>query len=254
MQSALDLFIATQLFSFMLVFARLGCAMMVMPGLSDSTVAMDIRLYIALSISLLLTPILGSYLPPIPAQPIDFALLIFKEMIIGLFIGLMSQIMINAINVSGFIIAHITSLSSAFTFNPQQASQSAMLTSFMSILAVVLIFVSDLHHFIFIGLIKSYQIILPTQALSFGDLTNSYADALSKSFVVGLEMSAPFIIVGFGLFLAMGLVARLVPQIQVFALSMPVQIVVGLTLMTTCLSAMMLFFLQRYEDFWLSIF
>lgn len=254
MQSALDLFLATQLFAFLLIFARLGCAMMVMPGLGDVTVPMDVRLYFALSFSLVMAPFLYKFLPPVPSNPTDFALLVIKEMLVGFFIGLMSQIMINAVNLAGFIVAHVTSLSSAFTFNPQQAAQSAIVTSFLSLLTVILIFVTDLHHLLFIGLVDSYRLFAPSDALMLGDMTNGIAEGLSKSFVIGLQMAAPFIIVGFGVFLAMGLVSRLVPQIQVFILSMPIQILVGLTLLATCMSALMLFFLQQYEDFWTGLF
>lgn len=254
MQSALDLFITTQIFSFLLIFARIGCAMMVMPGLSDSTVPMDVRLYIALGFSLTVTPLLRTALPGIPVEPIAFALLVIKEMLTGIFLGLMAQMILNAINVAGFVVAHVTSLSSAFTFNPQQASQSAVVTSFLSFLAVVLLFVTDLHHMLFTGLINSYNLFKPTAPLLFGDLTSSLAEGLGESFVIGLQLSAPFIIVGLGIFMAMGLVARLVPQIQVFVLSMPVQIMVGLALLVTCISSMMLFFLQHYEDFWRNIF
>jgi flagellar biosynthetic protein FliR len=254
MQSALDLFLATQLFAFLLIFARLGCAMMVMPGLGDVTVPMDVRLYFVLSFSLVMAPFLYKFLPAIPNNPTDFALLVIKEMLIGFFIGLMSQIMINAVNLAGFIVAHVTSLSSAFTFNPQQAAQSAIVTSFLSLLTVIMIFITDLHHLLFIGLIDSYRLFVPGDALMMGDMANGIAEGLSKSFVIGLQIAAPFIIVGFGVFLAMGLVSRLVPQIQVFILSMPIQILVGLTLLATCMSALMLFFLQQYEDFWTGLF
>ena len=250
MQSALDLFISTQIFIFLLIFARVGSAMMVMPGLSDATVPMDIRLYFALSFSLVLTPVIAKFIPPIPQAPIEFSLLVIKEILIGLFIGLMTQVIMNAINVAGFIIAHVTSLSSAFTFNPQQASQSTVIASFLSLLAVILLFVTDMHHMLLIGLINSYNVFNPSSDILFGDFTNVIAQGLGDSFIMGLQLSAPFIVVGFGVFIAMGLVARLVPQIQVFILSIPIQIMTGLTLLVASLSAMMLFFLEQYQDFW----
>ncbi len=254
MQGALNLFLATQLFSFLLVFARIGSAIMVMPGMSDITVPMNVRLYAALSMCLVLTPFLQKFLPVIPTQPIALAIVIAKEMLIGIFFGLMSQIILNAINVAGFVVAHVTSLSSAFTFNPQQAAQSAVITSFLSLLAVVMLFAMDLHHMLFIGFIDSYRIFVPGNELMFGDITDAITQGLGQSFIIGLEIAAPFIVVGFGVFMAMGLVARLVPQIQVFVLSMPIQILVGLTLLTTCLSAMMLFCFDQYQDFWKNLF
>lgn len=246
--------ITAQVYAFLLIFARIGCAIMILPGFSDSTVPMNVRLHLALAFSLILTPFLYHYLPAIPSNPIDFSLLVIKELLIGMFIGMMSQIIINALSLAGIVIAHITSLSSAYTFNPQQAVQLTVISSFLSILSVTLIFTTDLHHMLLLGLIDSYQMFPAADAVPFGDMADTFAQSLSQSFHIGLMMSAPFMVVGFAVFIAMGLVARFVPQIQVFMLSIPVQVVVGLIVFATSLSAIMLYFLQEYEGFWRSLF
>ena len=248
--SPIDVFITTQVYAFLLVFARIGCAFMVMPGISDSTIPMNVRLYAALSFSFVLTPVLIKFLPAIPTEPLAFGLLITKELLIGLFIGLMTQVMMNAINLVGVIVAHATSLSSAFTFNPQYASQSPVITGFLSLLVVTLLFVTDLHHMLFEGFIGSYQSFPVSDALMPGDMADSYAQALGEALKLGLMLSAPFIIVAFGVFIAMGLVARLVPQIQVFVLSIPVQVITGLIVLMTSISAVMLYYLDEYGAFW----
>lgn len=248
--SPLDVFISTQVFAFLMIFARIGCAFMVMPGLSDSTVPMDVRLYTALTFSFVLTPVLMRFLPAIPTEPVAFGLLVIKEMLVGIFIGLMTQIMMNAINLAGVVVAHATSLSSAFTFNPQYANQSPIVMGFLSIVTVTLLFVSDLHHVLLTGFIDSYQSFPVQGNLMPGDMADSYAQALSDALRLGLMISTPFMVIAFGVFIAMGLVARLVPQIQVFALSVPVQIITGMIVLMTSLSAVMLYFLDEYEAFW----
>jgi flagellar biosynthetic protein FliR len=102
--------------------------------------------------------------------------------------------------------------------------------------------------------VDSYTLFDAKAALPAGDMSDMIAHRLSESFAVGLRLSAPFVIVSMGVFIAMGLVARLVPQIQVFVVSMPVQIAVGLLLMMTTISAMMMFFLTEYQDSWLGVF
>ena len=128
--SALDAFITTQLFSFLIVFARIGGAVMIMPGFSDATIPMQSRLYMALTLSFILVPVLQPMIPKvIPQEPIPLALLICRELLTGVFIGLLSQVMMNAINLAGVMVSHGTSLSSAFTFNPQQAGQSTVIST-----------------------------------------------------------------------------------------------------------------------------
>lgn len=248
--SVLEAFVATQVFAFLIVFARIGAALMVMPGISDVTVPTQVRLFFALAFSFTLLPVLQPHLTAIPQQPIEFGLLIMKEILTGLFIGLMSQVMMNAINLTGVFVSHATSLSSAFTFNPQMASQTTVISGFLSFLAITLIFVSDMHYFLFVGLVDSYRLFPMAESLMYGDMTLGLAQSISYSFRIGLMVAAPFIIVSFGIFVAMGLVARLVPQIQVFIMSIPVQVLSGLVLLMTSISAMMVYFLGEYENFW----
>jgi len=249
--SLLETFIATQVFAFLIIFARIGCAMMIMPGISDSVVPMNVRIHIAMVFSFILIPVVQPLLPEIiPETPVAFTLLIVKEILTGLFIGLMSQIMMNAMNLVGALVSHASSLSSAFTFNPQMAAQSSVITGFFSIMIVVMIFVTDLHHLLFLGFIDSYEI-FPTQSeLMFGDIVVSMSRSLGDAFRIGLMIGAPFVIVSIAVFIGMGLVARLVPQIQVFIVSVPVQVMTGLILLMTSVSAMMLYFLGAYEAFW----
>lgn len=248
--SILETFVATQLFAFLIVFARIGAALMVMPGISDVTVPTQVRLYFALAFSFVLVPVLQPYLITPPADPLAFGLLVIKELITGIFIGLMSQIMMNAINLAGVFVAHATSLSSAFTFNPQMASQTTVINGFLSFLTITLIFVSDMHHFLFMGLIDSYRLFPVSESLIYGDMTVTLAQGIGFALRIGLMVAAPFIVVSFGIFIAMGLVARLVPQIQVFIMSVPVQVLTGLVLLMTSISAMMVYFIGEYENFW----
>lgn len=249
--SLLETFIATQLFIFLIIFARVGCIMMIMPGFGDTTVPMNVRLHLAVGFSFILIPVLGPMMPAaIPQTPLAFTLLVIKEMLVGLFVGLMTQIMMNAINMAGVLVSHATSLSSAFTFNPQQAGQSALITGFLSLLATTLIFLMDLHHLLLMGVIDSYRVFSTTGDLMFGDISLTLAQGISDALRIGLMIAAPFIVVSFGVFVAMGLVARLVPQIQVFILSIPIQIITGLVVLMTSISAMMLYFIAEYEAFW----
>jgi flagellar biosynthetic protein FliR len=244
-------FIATQVFVFLIVFARIGSALMLMPGIGDITVPMSIRLYFALALSFVLMPVLMPFMPAeIPKEPVAFILLEINEIIIGMFIGIMSQLMMNSMNLAGIFVAHATSLSSAFMFNPQMASQTTILNVFISFLITTMIFVTDLHHMLLLGLIDSYRVFPMQHELMFGDMTLGIAQGVSDALRVGLMISAPFIVVAFGVFIAMGLVARLVPQIQVFIVSIPVQVLTGMVLLMTSISAMMMFFLQQYESFW----
>ena len=129
-----------------------------------------------------------------------------------------------------------------------------VITGFLSLLTVEMIIAPDLHHMLLQGIEDSYKDFDAKSGLIAGDMSDMMARRLSESFTVGLRLAAPFVIVSMGVFIGMGLVARLVPQIQVFMLSIPVQVMVGLILFMTTLSAMMLYFLSEYQDAWQALF
>lgn len=243
----LNAIITGQLYDFLLIFCRIGAAMMVMPGFGGSSVTPRIRLMISLGFSLVMTPVVGGLLPTIPTEPIPFAVLIVKEVMTGVFLGTIAQAMLAALNMAGMIVSHTMSLSSAFTFNPAAAGQSTVVGTLFSLMGVVMIFATDLHHLLILAIANSYNFFSPTASMLTGDMASTLVKTLNHAFTVGLQFSAPFVIISLGIYFAMALIARLVPQIQIFFLAIPVQIMIGLTALTTVLTASMLYFLVEFE-------
>ena len=97
----LQTFLTTGIFAFLLVFVRIGTAFMIMPGVGDSFVPQNIRLYLALGLSLVLAPVIRPFIPdPMPALPALF-LLIFMEFVTGLFFGTIARVLMVALDVFG---------------------------------------------------------------------------------------------------------------------------------------------------------
>lgn len=243
----LNAIISGQIYAFLIVFCRMGAALMVLPIFGSGTITTRVRLLFSLMFSLVLMPVVYKILPPIPAEPIPFAILIGKELLIGIFIGTVAQAIITALNMAGMIASHTMSLSSAVIFNPAASQQATIIGTLFTMLGVVMMFAADLHHLMIMAAVNSYNLFIPTGDLLIGDMAQMLADTLNHSFQVGLQFSAPFVIISLGIYFAMALVARLVPQIQVFFLAIPLQIFIGLTTLTTVLSAAMLYFLVEFE-------
>jgi flagellar biosynthetic protein FliR len=245
----LETLIMTQLYAFLLIFSRVGAAFMTLPGFSDSTVSPQIRLLIALSFSLVLTPVLYTALPEQPATVFALAFLIVKEMLIGIFIGSLVQIMMSALAFAGFMIATAMSMSNAFIFSPTMSTSNTVIGSFMMLLGVTLFFTMDLHHEVLLGVMDSYTLLPPGDTLFVGDMAQHIANVIGQSLMLGLRIASPFLVIIIGLLFAMGLMARIVPQIQVFIISVPVQMLVGTMTLMGVLSAMMLYFMGELDLF-----
>lgn len=247
--SPLETLLVTQLFGFLLIFSRIGAAFMTLPGFSDATVSPQIRLLLAVGFALVLTPVITPMLPPDPGNVFDLTILMVKEMLIGVFIGGLVQIMMSAVAFAGFLIATSMSMSNAFIFSPTMSSSNTVVGTFMTLLGITLFFSLDLHHLLFYGLIDSYDVFKPDHAIFIGDMAQDIAQVIGRSLVLGLKMAAPFMVIIIGILFAMGLVARMVPQIQVFILSVPVQMLVGTITLMTVLSAMMMYFMSEMDGF-----
>src|SRR5690606_2456118 len=119
----LEEFLTTGVLAFIMIFVRFGTALMIMPGIGDSFVPMNIRLLIARAICLVVTPVIQPYIPsPIPPFP-TMCVLIIMEFIIGLFMGTIARILMTALDTAGMLISMASGISNAQIFNPSMAMQ-----------------------------------------------------------------------------------------------------------------------------------
>lgn len=245
--ATLQTLIASQLFAWMLVFTRVGAAFMVMPVFGDQFVPTQVRLLLALIISVILTPALSASLPGEPSSLMALVLLLAGEIMIGVFIGSLPRLMFGALEVTGMIIAMQAGLANAFVFNPALATQGSLPGSLMSWLALLLILVTNLHHMLILAVVHSYQLFQPGAPLPVDDFAHMVTLMVSQSFLIGVEMAAPFLVTGLLFALALGVMARLAPQMQVFFVFMSAQVAYGLFLFAVTIAAMMTFWLRHFE-------
>ena len=112
----------------------------------------------------------------------------------------------------------------------------------------MLIFSTDLHHVAIGAISGSYRMIPPGAALPTGDMAELTVRLVSASFVLGFQLAAPFLVFGFALYAALGILARLMPQLQVFFVVMPATIWVGLILFALLIMMMMGWYLTHFEN------
>ncbi len=244
----LENFLATGVFAFIIIFVRFGTAVMIMPGVGDSFVPDRVRLMFAVGFCLAMVPVLQKYVPnPLPGFGMMIVLIIV-EFITGLFIGTIARILMMAMDTAGMLISLSSGISNAQIFNPSMATQGSIFGAFLSIAGVTLLFVTNLHHLLIHGLVESYAMFPMGGILDTGSMAEMMAKAISASFLTGFQLALPFIIVSLVLYVGMGVLSRLMPQLQIFMIAIPIQILLALVIMSLSLSAIMLFFLTRFED------
>lgn len=235
-------------FVYLLLFTRIGAILMLMPALGEDLIPVRMRLSFALAFTLVVYPLLSPSLPPMPADLMAIAGLIFHELAIGLILGAIARITVMATQVAGAIIAFQTGLSAAMAADPTQAGvQGAIFGSFLSFLGMVLIFATDLHHVALAATYDSYVVFPLDVPLMFDDAAQLAIRTVAGAFSVGVQMAAPFIVFGLVFNLGAGILARLMPAMQVFFVLMPANIMIGLGLFALLLTMMMGWYLSHFE-------
>ena len=234
---------------FFAAFARIGAAFMTAPGFGDATMSPVARLAAAFTVSAAMAPVAAPYYPALPEAPTMIIAIVAGELFIGVFMGLAARALTAALNVAGQIAAMQMGLSVATAFDPAQQVQGALLSSFLSVFGVFMIFVTDLHHLLIAAIADSYLFFAPGVAPEFGGMAEVMVDVVATAFSLGLRLAAPFIVFGIVFYAGAGILARLMPQVQVFFILMPAQVLAGLFILMLTAGLMMTLFLERYEAF-----
>ena len=235
--------------TYLLVFARVGAMIMLLPGIGTMGVPSRVRLVLALAIAFALTPQVQSAYPAVaPTTTIQLVILIAQEITCGVLVGAMAAIIMSALQVAGFLIASQIGLAYAQTIDPTQNTQGAMVGNFMTMLGVVALFATDMHHLAIGAVAGSYKMLPPGGHLPTSDMAQLVIKLVSGSFALGFQLAAPFLVFGFAVYAGLGILARLMPQLQIFFVAVPINILCGFVIMLALLGTMITVFLNYYSS------
>lgn len=199
---------------------------------------------VAFALTLIMTPLIEPFLPKSTHIMNQALFYILRETLLGLFIGSMTRVLLYSLQVTTTLIGMQTSLSSATLFNPALGSQDTILTNFLLIGAMTMIFATNSHHEILKALLNSYETFPVGGIWLLEDMTSAITEVVSKSFFLGVRLSFPIIIVSTVLNVAAGLLNRLMPQLQVYFMIMPLQILVGFIIFALTVSFILTSFIE----------
>ena len=240
--------IFSEIYKFIFIFLRLGSAIMLMPGFNSSYVNIRVRLSISLMFSVILVPFLSNYIPA-PSPSMSENIKTFSiEICYGLFLGVIMQILYFAINLCGNFVGQSSGFANAQMFDPTSQNQSIVSETFLSVIAITVIFIIDLHHLMLSAVIDSYAVWPIGGKLPTSDIAQYISTIVNKSFIIGFKIASPFIAFTIIFYTGMGLLSRLMPQLNIFFLSLPLQIYLGLGLLFVTCPVIIMWFCQYFEQ------
>jgi flagellar biosynthesis protein FliR len=246
-------FYGVEIWAAALLFARVGGMIMLLPGFGEPAIPARVRLSFALLLAIALAPALAERVPAPAATAWGMAAQVVSEILIGVMLGGAARILVSALATAGQAIGVEIGIAFAQTADPTMTQSGQLISVFLGVMGVALIFATGLDHMFLEGVVGSYELIAPGAPPPVGDAAQLALDATASSFRVGFQIAAPLIAAGLIFRVGLGVLSRLIPQIQVFFVALPLQIMGGLVVLALGLSSGMLIWLEsldRYSD-WL---
>jgi flagellar biosynthetic protein FliR len=232
--------------TFMLVFARIGAMVMLLPGFGETNIPTRIKLSIALLLTLIILPLHRQAYQVDMNSITPLLVLMLHEIIIGIVLGATARVTLSALQVAGSVIAQQLGLGFVTAIDPTQGQQGLLIGNFLTILGLTLLFATDSHHLVIAALNESYRIFAPGELMSSGDVASLATRAFAAAFKIGMQLSAPFLVFGLVFNIGLGVLARLMPQMQVYFVGVPLSILIGFLIFSLVITAIMGTFLDYF--------
>jgi flagellar biosynthetic protein FliR len=215
--------------AFILVFLRVSAIIVTIPVISEKNIPFQIKAALSLLISLIIFPLV---LPKIP-QPANYQVLILMyrmagEVMIGVIIGFAAKCIFAGIQTAGEMIGFQMGLSVANVIDPVNNNQVQTIADFQYLIAMLVFLSVDAHHIFFSAIIQSYSVLNPLTFHFSGQLMQMIFDFSTEMFVIAVKLGAPLMAVMLFTNVGLGIIARTVPQMNIFIVGFPLQISVGL--------------------------
>ncbi|MCJ8520834.1 flagellar biosynthetic protein FliR [Pseudorhizobium tarimense] len=234
-----------------LAFCRMGACIMVLPGFGSARVPTNVRLLVAIAVSMAVLPLLWDTIYPRASSPgATYVGLIVSETAVGVVYGLIARLYTLGMQYAGAILTMSIGFTAPGGSDVLEDTSENQLTNLLSFSALLMLFMMDFHHVVFRALVESYA------ATPLGDVIDpqkmliTLTDTLRATTGLMLRLASPFLIYGLMFNVAIGLINKLAPQIPVFFISTPFLITGGLFLLYLSIAA----FIRQFADGFAMVF
>ncbi len=231
----------------LLVLLRVGTMLILLPVLGHQLIPSQVKVGLIILISLLIYPLVQDQVPNIPLKPIAFAAIALQEMLIAAALALFAQLIFTSAQFAGQLMSFQMGMTVANVFDPVTRSQQSILSQLSITLAMLLWVIVGAHHMFIHTLIDSFTLFPIDQQWHFSAFTD-LTDAAARMFILALKLAAPIMLLLTFVYIALGLLARAVPQIQVFFVSFPLTVGLGLLTFSLGMPAMIYLMGDAFVD------
>lgn len=213
--------------AFTVVLGRLAGILSSLPLFGGRAVPNRIKVVTTLAMTLVMYPVISHQIPPLPSDTISLMLIVVRETLIGLCLGILSQIIFAAVEFCGQLVSIQTGLAIATQFDPMAGAQFTAMAVLQNLLAMLLFMALGAHHIFFRAIMDSYQLIPVGGWHMSGQVVQYMTTAVAQIFILGIKLAGPVMVALLATSVVLGIMARAFPQMNVFLVSMPLNIGIG---------------------------
>jgi flagellar biosynthetic protein FliR len=225
-------------FALVLVLARVGATLALLPGLGESAIPSFVKAGLVLTLTILVLPIVEPMLPPRPESEVRLGLMVLAELANGLWFDWLARILTTSLPLAGQFVADFVGLANVLQPSADLGAQTTVISRMYDVAVPVLILSTGLYRMLISALVGFYRLIPPGTLTWTADSAATTVTAVAESFDLALRLAARFILAAVAWHVAIGLIARLVPRLQVFFVALPGQIGLGLLLLAAVTAPM----------------
>jgi flagellar biosynthetic protein FliR len=233
---------------FLFVMFRVGALILFIPILGSGQVPNRIKVGFILFLSIAVFPMVHATPMPEPKGLFELVIYLFSEITIGLAVAYSARLLFTAVQIAGTVVDFQMGFGVVNVIDPQTETQVSITAQFQNIIAILIFLAADAHHIIIGAIVESFFLINPSQ-INFSTFTPEIILILFKAtFVTAVKIAAPIMAILFFISVGLGLVARTVPQMNVFIVGFPLQIGVGLLMVGLSMSFFSIVFQGQIEQ------
>lgn len=217
-----------QLALFFLILVRLSAFLVTGPLFSIPNIPGMVKVGLALLISLIIFPLINQSTPVYSVDGWNYVFALVREVLVGLALGFTASLVLSALMFAGNLIDMQIGFFMSMIFDPMAAAMSGIISRFIYLLGLAVLFAFDGHHMILAAIVRSFEVVPVNSAVVTGDSAMLLIKTFSHAISIGVQIAAPIIAVMLIIDVTLGLLARTAPQINVFMLGFPIKIIFGL--------------------------
>ncbi|MBL0370701.1 flagellar type III secretion system protein FliR [Rhizobium sp. KVB221] len=235
------------LLALILAFCRIGGCIMVLPGFSTARVPVNIRLMMALTISLAMMPLMwDSLYPKVSGGTPDYVLMIGIETVTGVVLGLVTRFYALGLQFLGTVVTMMIGLNTPPAGDVLEDTSEGQLTNLLTFAGLMVLFMLDFHHQVFLAVAESYRTWPPGGAFDSQKALVTLVDTLAMTFTIMLRLASPFILFNVLFNVAIGFINKLAPIVPVYFISTPYQVMGGMLLFYFGVTSMLSLFADAF--------